>query len=273
MSSIRLIALDLDGTLLDDRKGIPEENLRALHDARRAGIEVAISSGRMLPSIEPIEARAGIDSVIIAYNGGKVVAPRQKGRAVIAHRPVPAGPASAFIDFSRERGYLLNFYCEDRLYAEDGALRRRFMELYRSRTGAEYHVVDLALWKGKAPTKMILLAEPDEHERLLEELRSSHDGAVVLSRSEPEYLEITAPGVHKGAALGALAESLGIAPGEILAVGDADNDNAMLEAAGIGVAVANARETTRSVADYVTERDNNRGAVAEAIRRFALGEG
>ncbi len=270
MTKIKLIALDIDGTLLDDDKEIPEENVKALQEARRAGIHVAISSGRMLPSIEPVESRLGIDAVIIAYNGGKVLGTRSEGRPMIVHRPVDQEVAAQLIDYSREAGFVLNFYYDDRLYAEDNGTRRQFMELYSGRTGSRYHVTDLSEWKGKAPTKLILLMDPGEIDGQIEQLAALFGDRVALSRSDPEYLEIMGPGVNKGTALPALAAHVGLTTAEVLAVGDADNDNQMLEVAGLGVAVANARPTTKAVADIVTERTNNEGAVAEAIHRFVL---
>lgn len=269
MARIRLVVLDIDGTLLDDDKRIPAANLQALRLAREAGVLIAIASGRMLPTIEPIEEKLGIDTVIISYNGGKIVGPRAKGRQEIAHHPVPADLAGSFIDYSRQHGYLLNFYVEDRLYAEDGDGRKRFRDLYSARTGSVYHIVDLTTMKGRSPTKMILLADPEERDRLLEELSPRCEG-VALSRSDPEYLEITRVGVNKGTALPDLARFFDLSADEILAVGDADNDNEMLRAAGVGVAVANARPGTKAIANFVTERTNNEGAVAEAIQRFVL---
>ena len=270
MKRIRLIALDIDGTLLDDDKKIPPENLKALREARDAGIQVAISSGRMIPSIEPVEEQLAIDTVIICYNGGKIVGSRAQGRPVIQHRPVPADVAEHFIEFATGNGYLLNFYHEDRLYADAASAVRRLMDIYSGRTGSRYHLVDLAGYRGLEPTKMILLADPEERDRFYQRFAAEFDGRASISRSDPEYLEIMAPGVTKGSALPALAAHFGFTTEEILAVGDADNDNEMLEVAGIGVAVANARRSTRERADAVTQRTNNEGGLAEAVYRFAL---
>ena len=88
--------------------------------------------------------------------------------------------------------------------------------------------------------------------------------------SSNRYLEFNAPGVNKGAGLLALAERLGIAPEETMAIGDNSNDVPMLRAAGLGVAVANASDEALEAADYVCEADNNAGGVAEAIERFVL---
>jgi hypothetical protein len=272
MKKIRLIALDLDGTLLDDEKSIPPENREALKEASDRGILIAIASGRMTPRIEPIERLLGIDCVIIAYNGGKVIAPRKAGRAVLAHRPVPAKIAEVFIRFSRERGHLLNFYHEDVLYAEDGPSRRPFMEIYVSRTGAEYCLEgDLSRFFGVSPTKLILLADPPERDRLYGEFRARFAAEASILKSDPEYLEIMAPGVDKGSALEEIAGYYGIGMDEVLAIGDADNDVRMLSLAGLGVAVSNGGAHVKAAAKVVTQRTNNEGAVAEAVRKWAMG--
>jgi hydroxymethylpyrimidine pyrophosphatase-like HAD family hydrolase len=131
-------------------------------------------------------------------------------------------------------------------------------------------LTDLSRFRGTDPTKLILLAEPAERERLLEKFSREIEGRASLARSEPEYLEIMAPGVNKGAALRALADYFEIATDEIVAVGDSDNDREMLETAGIGVALANARDSTKAVADKITNRTNNEAGLAEAIREYVL---
>src|SRR5688572_5483590 len=161
-SRIRLIALDIDGTLLDDQKKLPVANRDALRKAAERGVRVAIASGRMIPSIEPIEHLLEMDCAIIAYNGGKVVSTRAEGRSCLQHLPLPAEFAEVLIRFSQERDYLLNFYLDDALYADDSPRRSEFMAIYSGRTGARYHLTDLRRFVGQAPTKLILLAEPAE---------------------------------------------------------------------------------------------------------------
>ena len=271
MKKIKLIAVDLDGTLLDDAKGLPDVNREALQEAASRGIIIVIASGRMTPRIEPIEDLLGIDCVLIAYNGGKVLAPRREGRATILHKPLPAPVAEIFIRYSQEKGYLLNFYHDERLYAEDGPSRRPFMDLYTSRTGAPFHVEkDLKRFIGVSPTKLILLASPEETDRLRVEFSEKLKSLAFITKSEPEYLEIMAPGVNKGSAVKFIAGHYGLGMDEVLALGDADNDMCMLAAAGWGVAVANAAPHVRKAARAVTDRTNNEGGVAEALRRWVL---
>ena len=264
----RLIAVDIDGTLLNDQKQIPPENIDALRQAQSNGVAVAIASGRMPPLIEPIQDKLGMDCALISCNGGRVVGTRAEGRPVIYDNPLPADVARHFIEFSQSQGYLLNFFYNDRLYADDGGDREPFRTLYSRHTGAEYYITDLAQFDGCAPSKVILLTAPDLRDQLYDRFVDELGARAAIFKTEPMYLEVMAPGVNKGAALPTLAEYCGISTDEILAIGDADNDTAMIAAAGIGVAVANGSVATRQAADYVTERNNNEGAVAEAVHRF-----
>ena len=272
MKKIRLVALDIDGTLLDDQKRLPPANREALEAASRRGVIIAIASGRMIPRIEPIEDLLGIDCVLIAYNGGKVAGRRQEGRPIIVHRPLPADVAEFFINYSRETGYLLNFYHEDRLYAEDGPRRRPFIDLYTARTGAEFHLEsDLRRFLGIAPTKLILLTDRVDRDRLHDEFQKKLGQRAFFTKSEPEYLEIMAPGVDKGSALVDIARHYGTGLDETMGVGDAENDIELLRAAGWGVAMANSPPEVKAAAKAVTVRTNNEGGVAEAIDRWVLG--
>jgi len=266
-----LIALDVDGTLLDDQKNLPPANREALKEARSRGVEVVIASGRMVASIEPVQDALEIDCSIIAYNGAKVLTPRAAGRKLLHHQPLDAALAERLIRYSREHDVLLNFYHEEVLYAEDSPGRRELMDLYTRRTGARYTLTDLDRFSGISPTKLILLSPPDECERRYREFQAELDGEASVTRSDPEYLEVMAPGVDKGAAFPVLARHFGISTEEILAMGDADNDRQLIQQAGLGVAVANARDSVKAAAAAVTERTNSEGAVAEAVNRWVLG--
>ncbi|MHC4253026.1 MAG: HAD family hydrolase, partial [Planctomycetota bacterium] len=121
---IRLVALDLDGTLFDEEKKIPPRNRDALRAAADAGVVIALASGRMTDCIGPAADALGIDCPIIGYNGGLVRGKAADGRPVMFDRPLDARYGSELIDYCRGR-YLLNFYDDDRLYAEDGGVMRR----------------------------------------------------------------------------------------------------------------------------------------------------
>jgi len=273
MARVRMIATDLDGTLLDDGKRVPVENVEALREAAEAGVQLVLASGRMLSNLEKTEAEIGLDCTLLSYNGAKVVGTRASGRPLLIHRPLPSDVAAEIVVYSQSFGLLLNFYDGETLFAEDGPFRRRFMNLYTARTGVGYRIVDNLLHSmaGVRPTKLILLSDPTACPRIVDELRSQLGGRAFITLSEPEYIEITAAGVDKGAVLSELASLLGVPLSNVMALGDADNDRTMLAAAGTGVAMANASERIRAGVRYVTERTNNEAGVAEAIRRWALG--
>jgi Cof subfamily protein (haloacid dehalogenase superfamily) len=271
MEKIRLLALDVDGTLLSDEKLLSPENREAIQAAFRRGVHVAIASGRMTPRIEPIEDLLGLDCHILAYNGAKVVGQRAEGRPTIVHTPVEASVAEELIHYSRDHGLLLNLYLDDRLHAERGPTRDALRELYATRTGAEYALVDdLRSFIGCRPTKMILLAEESERDRLHDEFRARLAGRAFVTKSEPEYMEVMSCGIDKGAALLFLARHLGLGAESVMAMGDATNDTEMLAAAGLGVAMANAPAGVKAAARSVTSRSNNDSGVAEAVSRWIL---
>ncbi len=273
--NIKLIAFDIDGTILDDQKQLVSANREAFQEAERKGLILCIASGRMLSTIESVEKQLGVDCVIIAYNGGMIAGRRAEGRPLLGHNPVPADVADFLIGFAREHGYLLNFYHQDLLYAEENQSENPLLAVYSRRTGASYKLIrDLqSFFPGVTPTKLILLAESDQCSRLLPELRRRLAGRACIVKSEPEYLEITAPGIDKGSALPVIAGRYGISTNEIMAVGDAENDIGMLRAAGWGVAVANASPEVKVCARCITERTNNEGGAAEAIYRWAMKTG
>ncbi len=270
---IRLLAIDVDGTLVDDRKEIPAANIRALRAAVDRGVHVAIASGRMISSIEIMERRLGLDCALIAYNGGKVLTPLGEGRRVLEHNPLPLDVSEPLREFARSERYLLNFYIDDRLYADSAQERNPLVEVYSRRTGSVYNFVDAEWIAGRETTKLILLAEAEEVSRLHGHFSGMLDGRANVLITDPEYLEIMRADVDKSTALPALARHYGIGLDQVMAIGDGHNDRRMIEIAGVGVAVKNSRQEVLDIADHVTSRTNNEGAVAEAVERWVLGEG
>lgn len=267
---IRLIALDLDGTLLDAQKTISPRNRAALRRASELGVTVALASGRMTDCIAPTAERLGLDCPIIAYNGAMARGRAADGRPVLFHRPLEARHSKELIDFCRGR-YLLNVYFDDRVYAEDTPELRHFAELYSARTGAVYEFVpDLGPFEGRDTTKAITVTDPSDRERLHAEWLPRLGDATTIVRTDPEYLEFMERGTDKGVALVGLCRALGIPIEEAMACGDGDNDAEMLAAAGLGVAMANASPRTLAAADEVSPLTNLEDAVADAVERHVL---
>lgn len=274
MSKIRMIALDLDGTLFDDSGKIPEENKIILQEANKKGIIIVLSSGRMTDCVAPTADELGIDCALIVYNGAMVRDVKSENRKIIFHKPLPAKYGDMLIDYTLKNHFHLNYYLDDKLYAQDDPSLRKYADIYANQTGADFHFVsDLRKFKGKEPTKLILITEISEPNNPKPRYRDEQYNyfyqllgrEVTLTKTNPEYLEFMNKDVDKGVGLIKLAEYYKINIEEIIAFGDGDNDAPMLSAAGIGVAMANAGEKSKKAAKIVAQWDNNQAGVAKVL--------
>jgi hypothetical protein len=273
----RLIALDLDGTLLTDEGRITEDDAAALRGFSAAGGLVTLASGRMTDNIRPFCSLLCIDGPTIAYNGAMVRDAAARGRAPIFSLPLPERFADLLIDYTREEHFHLNYYLDETLYARDIADLRKYADLYSAQTGAVYHFLPcLDSLRGSQPTKALIVTDrtvigqpnPRHRDELYQVWQAKWGQQVTVMRTNPEYLEFFHREAGKGRALAELAGYYGIQQAETLTFGDNYNDVSMLEWSGCGVAVANATPEARAAADWVSPLDNNQSAVADAIRRL-----
>ncbi|MFT5389950.1 MAG: Cof subfamily protein (haloacid dehalogenase superfamily) [Gammaproteobacteria bacterium] len=267
MSDIQLVAIDLDGTLLDDEKGVPQAHVDALRHAHAAGVHIVLCTGRMLPNIEATIDRLDLDLVIVAYNGAKVVDTRARAREVLFHRPISCERSAPLVDIALDSGWLLNVYHEDRVMTHIGYRTHPRVEDYHARGDTRYDFAQLEELRTLDPTKLVFISDPEEIAQIERTAASALTGLSCV-RSHPHFLEIMAPDIDKGTALRRLADHFELSMDQVMAIGDGGNDIEMLQAAGVGVAVANAEDRVKAVADVITERTNNEGAVAEVFRHY-----
>lgn len=266
--SIRLIAVDLDDTLLTPELIIPAASKEAIRRAVAQGIQVTVATGRMYRSALPYAEELGLSLPLITYNGALV---KDAGTGeVLSHTPVPREQAAAVAKQCAAEGLDLNVYLDDELYVSQ---RTPAVEYYEAIAGLPAMAVgDLAAFVREAPsepTKLLVLAEPDDAQRIADRLGERYRGALNVMRSRPRFVEIVREGVDKWWGVLAVAERLGVEPGEIMAIGDSLNDREMIGRAGLGVTVPHAPDYLRGAADYVTRHDDGLG-VSEAIERFVL---
>ena len=272
---IRLIAIDVDGTLLDTRGQIPQANIDAIHDAVRAGIHIALVTGRSYPFARPI-ADPLPDSITLIVSNGAIE--RDMDGSRIARRLLDRQIARAVLDSTRpfrESAALV--------FDRDADRQVMFETMDWEHPGRKaYWTRNQSLIAKSVPLEDALVEDPIQvmFNGGVETMRSLHCAlhaeANGFAVSLTEYvhrdfslIDVTAPTATKGRALAWRAAQLGLAPEEVMAIGDNFNDVEMLEFAGLPVVMANSVDGLKQRGWAITG-DNERAGVAEAIRMFAL---
>ena len=261
MDGVRLVASDLDGTLLLPDETVSERTRAALGAARAAGITVVLVSGRPPRSLGPIAERIGVGGIAICANGA-VVWDLDSG-TMVDHTPLAADLATRLVHGLRQAipGALFAVELEDSFGREAGWSEGR------SLTSSEALEAD-ALELITGPVAKLLVRHPTmAFAEVAERARRVVGDDAVVTWAGLRLVEISAAGVTKAFALERLCRRLGVAPGEVVAVGDMPNDLAMLEWAGTAVAVANADQAVLAAADEVTASNLDDG-VARLLERI-----
>jgi len=263
----RLIALDLDGTLLNSKLELTGRVREAVRRARRAGARVTIATGRMYRSVLPYAIKLGIDVPLITYQGALV---KTVSGEEMLYYPVPVELAKKVIRQVKEYGYHINIYLDDSLYVEQITEEgRRYAEMSK----VPLHPVgDLLKFLDRDPTKVLVIAKEELLDKLSAELKPMFRDTLHISKSRPHFLEFSHPRATKAYALSVMLAHYGLQREELLAVGDGYNDLEMLEYAGLGVVTGNARDEIKAVADYVAP-SNDEDGVAEVIEKFVCSGG
>jgi Cof subfamily protein (haloacid dehalogenase superfamily) len=227
------------------------------------GIHVVLVTGRMFQSVRRYAREAGIDDPVVCYQGA-VVADPVSGRW-LRHEPIPLELARETIAALYDEGFGLNCYVGDELYvAEVTPEARRYADFQ----DLQLHPVgDLRVWLSEPPTKLVVIDDPEVLDGLKERMQARFDGRLYISKSLPYFLEFASPDVTKAAGLDFLAEHLGFARERTVAFGDGENDIELVDWAGYGVAVANAHERVKELADLVCPSVDEEG-VAQVLEAY-----
>lgn len=262
----RLLALDLDGTLLNPAHQIPERTKAALRTVRERGITPVIVTGRMQRSAAPYAKQLAMEGLpMVTYNGAFVsLFPSTQP---LYHEPLSLESAKELAAFCEREGVYLHGYQDDELCIP--ALTPE-AKGYQELAGIEGKVVGpLTAWLAAPQTKMIAISTPERIAELQPTVQALLGDAANVTISNPTYLEVMSSKVSKGKALAAVAERLGVQQAEVLAIGDGLNDLEMLRWAGTGVAMGHAHPDLLAAADWVTTEGPGDG-VWEALRHFGL---
>ena len=264
---IKLVALDLDGTLLDEELRIGRRVECAIAATLARGVHVTIATGRAFASARPFAQRLGITTPLITYQGGVITDPRDA--TVLRAEGMTRDVALAAARRALAEDVDISFYVGETIYTRQ---RRWPQEFYDRWFGLPMHVTpDLTTILDSHPAlKFIIIAEPPEADVIEARWKTAFDGRLIVVRSHRLFVEGNPPGVSKGAALAWLAERLAVPREGVLAMGDNDNDRSMVEWAGVGVAMGDGAPSLQAVADWVAPPLHADG-VAAALDRFVLG--
>ena len=266
-----LLVIDLDGTLLDDDSKVSDENLLAIHNAQKAGVEVAIASGRVSSSILRIMKQMGLDVMMSCYNGAMTREKPSSGWKVLREHSICADVAVDIVSLAKEKNIALNYYLDEVIYAEKNPAVREMLDFYSNHTKCEYKFVDdLHEFDGSEPTKLLMTDKPETQQIRQVEFAQMFKGRVKVLVSNPEYLEFLHLEATKGAGITDIALAHNIDISRTMAIGDANNDIEMLRAAGLGVAMRNGTRQAQGSANVITTATNNYSGVAEAINQYLL---
>ena len=263
---IKLIATDLDGTLLPTGTEISPENIEAAKKAAAAGVTVTIATGRMYRAALPVAKNLGVDVPIITYNGALIRT--VSGKTLFSSFLAPE-LIREVLDFVEEQGWYMQTYSKDCLYYPEHC---RQSDRYEAAQMVKGEAVG---WQGlkehtEEVTKLLCVTDSSEEtEQRIAALKERFGDRIAIVRSSAYYAEIVNRGVSKGEGLKKLAELLGVTIPETMALGDAENDLSILKEAGLSVAMGNAVPEVKAVCDVVTGSCEENGW-AEAIYEYAL---
>jgi len=261
----KLVAIDIDDTLMDSRGRISPATRAALARAAGRGAIITLATGRMFASAAKVADELGLDVPLITYQGSLVK--HAMSGEVLYERHLPPDAALKVYEHCRKAGLHLQAYVDDRLIvAEDNDKVRA----YSANSAVPFEVAaDFAAVVRKPQTKLLIIDEPDVLDGLLVHFRRLFGESVQITKSKPHYLEFTHPEGTKGHALRFLAAHYGISAAETMAFGDSWNDRDMLEAAGFAVAMGNAVPELKQIADLVAPSNDEEG-VRHVIERYLL---
>ena len=269
-SKIRVLALDLDGTLTNDEKIVTPRTRAALDAAAAQGATIVLASGRPTAGILPLAKELGLDKkggCILSYNGGKIVDCRT-GETLVEKTLDPA-LVPELCAFAAAQDIAILTYNREGIVCERDKDEWANKECFTTKLPM-IHVDDLASYVDYPICKMLITLDPARRDEVWAAGKKQFDGRIDLYPSSPFFIEAVPLGVAKDRSLAALLEQMGLTRENLMACGDGLNDRSMISYAGVGVAMQNAEDAVKAVADYVTAADNNHDGVAEAIEKFIL---
>ena len=270
--ALRLLALDMDDTLLRSDLSISYKTRNAIKRTEPLGVTVALASGRIPSAMERFSRLLGLHKrpAYLVSNNGALIQESNTGNIIYEAR-IESRLALTVCDLADAEGFPVQMYDNDVMYV---SRRNEYSGYDQKVTGLRQVVVEnFRAMVEETCYKLIIPGDPMLLVPLESLMRTYLGNDITLFTSRPYFLEILPRATDKGVALSKIAEIMGISADEAIAIGDSMNDEAMIRWAGIGVAMANGDERIKNIADLVTDHTNDDDGVAEVIDRYFFGKG
>ncbi len=269
----KLVVMDCDGTLIDGRAFIPEDNLREIKRLSAQGIKFMIATGRNDLMVHDYIDELGISSIVIGCNGASL---RDLATGeLFACFPIPDESLKRVLDYCMSVNAFPKLCSASKVYVQAAdAVGNKIKEIFGTYEKVLTKNLDgevvkslYSLIGNKDKIIKVTLVEQDIDKLLMMQKQLSELEDVNVCRSSKNCVDIMLRDISKGRTLNLFAEKFGYARDEIVAIGDGENDVDMLEFAGYGVAMGNSHGVTLAVADFVT-RNNDEAGVAFVLRKI-----
>lgn len=261
----KMIAIDIDDTLLNDDLLVSEATKEALAAARDLDTIITLATGRMYASAQAVARQLALNVPLITYQGALIK--NLLDETVLYERYVPKSITQYIFDYAQKHDLHIQAYYDDQLVVPEA---NELVYDYVAQSAIPYHVEpDFQSIVTQPMSKLLFIDEPQVLDDIAKELTSNIGDQVHLTKSKPHYLEVLHLEATKGHAIAFLAKHYGLDLSQVIAIGDSWNDLQMIEAAGLGVAMGNAVEPLKEIADYITTSNNDNG-VQHVIERFIL---
>jgi Cof subfamily protein (haloacid dehalogenase superfamily) len=264
----KLIAVDMDGTLLNEKKEISDRSLKTIYQLRKKGKRIVLATGRPLNGVMRYLEKLDLfdeNDYVVAFNGALVQ--NTKTKQVIFNKPLSLNDYKELYVVSQQLGVNIHALTDKSVLTPK----------YNPYTEIESQINQIPIIEGDIETidsstiivKVMFIDDPETLDNIISKLPDWVKDKYTILRSAPIFLEFLDKSVDKGAGVSAIANKLGIQRNEVICVGDAGNDLAMIKYAGLGVAMGNAMEELKSEADFITH-SNEEDGVAYVIEKFML---
>ncbi|EFG56093.1 hypothetical protein C5L18_000988 [Lactobacillus amylolyticus] len=268
----KLIACDLDETLISDDSTICERNREAIKKALSLGVKFVPATGRGYVAIANILRELNLynkaDEYVISFNGGCIS--ENKDNQILKFTGIPFKKAEELFNIGKNFDVCIHVYTKEKVYLYHASDDEFDYMKVRHPVEKIDDQTDLSFLKGEKIAKMIYGNQNMNYLHEVADKIKNETADLDVSYSSNRFLELNHAGINKGTGLIWLADKLGIKPEETMALGDNWNDLSMIQAAGLGIGMQNAVPDMKKDCDFITAANNNQGGVGEAIERFIL---